>query len=213
MRKFFLDVDRARVPFVPFGWLRLAQLSLYWQLTQRNLLLGWMMITKGVDGYRAFHSQSFVAKVGFMSQTAPAKWVTKPAVVVLITDGVLTAALTVNALINVPLLEVLEFLPLVLAYVTVPGLVGVLAAAATRRFARWQQWFTVTVTVLVAMFVMGWLFPPLYPLETKGTIAGGMFVVFIAGPVYLVMTAVVAIVVAVITHGRARQVRKDLLLK
>ena len=143
-----------------------------------------------------------------MSQTAPAKWVAKPAVAVLITDGVLTAALTVSALINVSLPEVLELLPLVLAYVTVPGLVGVMAAAATRRFARWQQWLTATVTVLLAMFAMGWLIPPLFPLETERTIASGMFVVFTTGPVYLVMTAVVAVVIAVITRGRARRVRK-----
>lgn len=135
-----------------------------------------------------------------MSRTAPATWVTKPGVAVLVPAVVLTAVLTVNVLVNFSLADTVESLPFFLAYFTVPGLLGVMAAAAARRFARWQQWLTATVTVLLAMFAMGWLISPLYPLQTKRTFGGGMIVVIYAGPVYLVVTAVVAAIMAVLNR-------------
>lgn len=135
-----------------------------------------------------------------MSRTAPAKWITKPGVAVLIPAVVLTAALMVIGLVNRSLAEIVELSPFFLAYLFVPGLVGVVAAAVTRRFARWQQWLTATVTVLLAMFAGGWLISPLYPLETGRTFSGGMIVVIYVGPVYLVMTTVVAAVMAVLTR-------------
>lgn len=140
-----------------------------------------------------------------MSRAAPATWVTKPAVAVLISAVVLTAVLTVNVLVNFSLADTVDSFPFFLAYLTVPGLVGVMAAAATRRFARWRQWLTAMVAVLLAMFAMGWLVSPLYPLETGRTFGGGMIVVIYAGPVYLVVTAVVAAAMAVITRVRARR--------
>ncbi len=143
-----------------------------------------------------------------MSRTTPAKWITKPGVAVLVPAFVLTAALMVIGLVNRSLGEIVDLLPFLLAYLFVPGLVGVMAAVVTRRFARWQQWLTATGTVLLAMFAGGWWISPFYPLEPHRSFGAGMVVVIYVGPVYLVVTAVVAVVMAVITRVRARRVRK-----